>query len=110
VCCSVLHCVAAVLQLRYCHLDVKWLHLCCTCVAVCCSYVALALLPPECETVALVFQYVAVCCSCVTVCCGVFYHLNVKRLQLCCSMLQLCCSCVAVVLQLCDCASVVSTT
>jgi len=46
-------------------------------------------LPPECETVAVVLQYVAVCCSCVAV------------------VLQLCCSCVAVVLL---CAAVCSAT
>jgi len=49
------------------------LQLCCSCVAVVlqlCYCVLQCVLPPECETVAIVLQYVAavlqLCCSCVT--------------------------------------------
>jgi len=69
----------------------------------CCS-VLQWFLPPECETVAVVLQYVAACCSCVAVvllCAAMFLGLECETVAVVLQYVALCCSCVAVLLQLC---------
>jgi len=77
VCCSVLQCVAGVLQV------------CCKCVAVCCSVL-------QCVAVyCSVLQCIAVCFSalqCVALCCNVL-----QCVTACCSVLQCAAACVAVI-------------